>query len=103
MQPAPQQPGPTEPLSGGPLADDVIGGDCQAMILRLYHFLDGELTEDRRHTIMSHLEGCPSCFSAYDFEAELRIVVRERAQARVPESLMARIQVAIEVERRDCC
>jgi anti-sigma factor (TIGR02949 family) len=82
--------------------DDGLAGDCQAMISRLYNFLDGELTEVRRVKIMTHLEACPSCYSAYDFEAELRIVIRERCQTHVPPSLMARIQLAIEVERRDC-
>lgn len=79
-----------------------FGGDCQAMIARLYHFLDGELTDVRRETIMAHLEQCPSCFSAYDFEAELRIVVRERTRTHVPASLIGRIKIAIETERNGC-
>jgi anti-sigma factor (TIGR02949 family) len=72
------------------------------MIARLYHFLDGELTESRRTVVMSHLEGCPSCFSAYDFEAELRIVVRERTRTHVPPNLLGRIRQALETERGSC-
>lgn len=70
-------------------------GDCQAMIARLYHFLDGELTEARRSKIQSHLDACPSCFSAFDFEAELRLVVQKRVHVRVPESLAERIRSAL--------
>lgn len=83
-------------------ADREVAGDCQAMIARLYHFLDGELTESRRTVVMSHLEGCPSCFSAYDFEAELRIVVRERTRTHVPPNLLGRIRQALETERGSC-
>ena len=83
-------------------ADREAAGDCQAMIARLYHFLDGELTESRRTMIMGHLEGCPSCFSAYDFEAELRIVVRERTRTHVPPNLLGRIRQALETERGSC-
>lgn len=83
-------------------ADREVAGDCQAMIARLYHFLDGELTESRRSMIMGHLEGCPSCFSAYDFEAELRIVVRERTRTHVPPNLLGRIRQALETERGGC-
>ncbi len=82
--------------------DESVAGDCQAMIARLYHFLDGELTDARRAKIMRHLEGCPACFSAYDFEAELRIVVRERTRTHVPPSLLGRIRVALESERDGC-
>lgn len=72
--------------------DDLVDGDCVAMLHRLYHYLDGELTVERRHVIESHLNGCPSCFSAYDFEAELRIVITERVRARVPAELVDRIR-----------
>ena len=72
-----------------------IGGDCSAMIARLDHFLDGELTEQRRTKIQAHLDGCPTCYSAFDFEAELRIVVRSRAYTEVPPDLASRIRLAL--------
>jgi anti-sigma factor (TIGR02949 family) len=65
----------------------------------LYEFLDGELTTERRAYIEYHLNGCPQCFSAFDFEAELRIVVRSRLQAEVPSELMERVAMALESER----
>jgi mycothiol system anti-sigma-R factor len=69
--------------------------DCTAMLARLYTYLDGELTEDRRGAIQHHLDDCPSCFSAFDFEAELRSVVASRCQTAVPPSLVARIRTSI--------
>lgn len=70
-------------------------GDCNAMLARLYTFLDGELTDQRRTTIQSHLDTCPSCFSAFDFEMELRIVVAKRVHTRVPAELAERIRRSI--------
>lgn len=69
--------------------------DCNAMLARLYSFLDGELNDDRRAKIQRHLDDCPSCFSKFDFEAELRIVIAKRVACRVPESLVERIRKSI--------
>ena len=48
--------------------------DCEAALAEIYTFLDGELTDEKRGLIASHLDGCNPCFEAYDFEAELRAV-----------------------------
>jgi anti-sigma factor (TIGR02949 family) len=84
-----------EPFDPFGSIDPRLMGDCSTMISRLYNFLDGELTDDRRAKIQSHLDGCPSCYSAYDFEAELRIVVANRAQTQVPPHLVDRIRLSI--------
>jgi anti-sigma factor (TIGR02949 family) len=75
--------------------DDI---DCTKVLHALYEFLDGELTSERRQHIELHLNGCPHCFSAFDFEAELRIVVRSRLRAEVPPALRTRIAQALERE-----
>ncbi len=80
--------------SGG--ADSKV--DCIEAVHQLYHYLDGELTEERRHEIAVHLDACSSCGSAAEFEAELRAVIANRCRDRVPESLMARIAGAIHEE-----
>ncbi len=64
---------------------------CPDALAALYEYLDGELTEERRVRIQSHLDDCNPCFEAYDFEAELRLVVRERCRDEVPHDLQARI------------
>jgi mycothiol system anti-sigma-R factor len=75
--------------------DGNLLGDCNAMVARLYNFLDGELTDQRREKIQRHLDMCPSCFGAFDFEAELRIVVSTRCHTEVPQSLVDRIRNSI--------
>lgn len=86
-----------QPSGHVPLAAGVA--DCEEAIGRLYSFLDGELTEDRRRAIASHLDGCGPCVEAFDFEAELRKVVADRCRDRVPDLLRDRIAEAIRSER----
>ncbi|MHB1447311.1 MAG: mycothiol system anti-sigma-R factor [Acidimicrobiales bacterium] len=75
-----------------------MGEDCGQAIERLYYFLDGELTEDRRVEIRQHLDDCGPCLSAFDFEAELRVMISARCRDEVPESLRARVAAAIQAE-----
>jgi mycothiol system anti-sigma-R factor len=76
------------------------GADCEETIERLYHYLDGELTEERRFEIKRHLDDCSPCLEAYGFEAELRHVIAHHCRDRVPEHLMIRIRMAIAEEER---
>lgn len=73
--------------------------DCNETLQELYEYLDGHLDEDLRHQIKSHLDDCSPCLEAYDFEAELRQVVRNRCVDQVPQSLRDRIARAIAAER----
>lgn len=73
---------------------------CEEALHELYHFLDGELTDERRTLISVHLDGCTTCLGAYDFEAELRRVVAERCRETVPEHLRLRIAALIQHESR---
>lgn len=74
--------------------------DCSQSIQRLYHYLDGELTDDRRKEIQRHLDECPPCVEAFDFETELRQVIANRCRDHVPPSLLDRVRVAIDEEER---
>jgi mycothiol system anti-sigma-R factor len=65
--------------------------DCEGALAEIYSYLDGELTDEKRRLIASHLDGCNPCVEAYDFEAELRIVISKRCRDEVPESLRVRI------------
>ena len=53
----------------------------------LYEFLDGELTADKRGQIKGHLDDCSPCLEAFDFEAELRIVISTQCRDEVPDAL----------------
>ncbi len=72
--------------------------DCEDALHELYSFLDGELTDERRHRIRRHLDDCQPCAEPYDFEAELREVVRRKCQEQVPDHLMAKVRKALETE-----
>ena len=67
------------------------GWDCEQALRTLYYFLDGELTQARRQAIQHHLNECSPCLEAFDFEAELKIVVARCCRDQVPDSLRQRI------------
>jgi len=73
-------------------------GNCDDALHELYGYLDGELTVERRQNIQRHLDDCPPCYEAFDFEAELRIVIARKRTESVPESLKQRIADALEKE-----
>ena len=78
--------------------------DCDESIVRIYQYLDGELTVWRRRAIARHLDECPPCAHGFDFEIELRQVVASKCRDEVPPELKRRIAQAIgitvEEERR---
>ena len=73
-------------------------GNCDDALHELYGYLDGELTPERRSNIQHHLDDCPPCYEAFDFEAELRLVIARKCAEAVPESLKRRIADAISEE-----
>ena len=73
--------------------------DCSAALRQLYPYLDGELTEGIRHKILEHLDACPPCGKAYDFENELKKVVGNRCIETVPEGLKERIAASLDAAR----
>jgi mycothiol system anti-sigma-R factor len=83
-------------------ADGLFGAtvDCQEAVHVLYHYLDGELTEERRTEISVHLDWCGPCSGAAGFEAELRKVIANRCKDRVPDSLIRRVAEAIDEESK---
>jgi mycothiol system anti-sigma-R factor len=81
-----------------------MGDDCGQAIEKLYGFLDGELTDRRRVEIRHHLDDCAPCLQAFDFEAELRVMISVRCRDDVPEALRLRVAAALmaaEAARRD--
>lgn len=80
-----------QPQAGG----EEQGSECREALDVLYHYLDGELDEQRRSTIRYHLERCSPCLEAFDFEAELKVVIAQRCRESVPESLRSRVADAL--------
>jgi len=67
--------------------------DCNETLRELYRFLDGELPSEVQSTITHHLDGCLDCLQVYDFQAELRIVIAQKAkETEVPAGLLDRIR-----------
>jgi mycothiol system anti-sigma-R factor len=71
---------------------------CDETIERLYFYLDGELTEERRVEIARHLDMCGPCVGAYGFESELRRVIANRCKDHVPDALIDRVASALRDE-----
>ncbi|MCU1398669.1 MAG: rsrA [Acidimicrobiales bacterium] len=66
--------------------------DCNDTLRELELFLDNELSESARQEIHGHLEGCPDCLQAFDFHAELRMVIAQKCRNdEMPAGLMAKI------------
>jgi mycothiol system anti-sigma-R factor len=72
--------------------------DCREAVARLYHFLDGELTPDRRVMIQRHLDACSDCIEAFEFEVELRVAIARGCREALPEALRMRVFNAITAE-----
>jgi mycothiol system anti-sigma-R factor len=67
--------------------------DCNETIRELDAFLDGELSAAVREQIHHHLVGCVDCHQAFDFHAELKLVIQRKcASEELPEGLLDRIQ-----------
>ena len=77
---------------------DEHGPDCDDALEQLYTFIDGELTAERREQIRHHLDECIPCLGAFDFEAELRIVIAQKCRDTVPDGLRRRIADAIAMD-----
>jgi mycothiol system anti-sigma-R factor len=71
------------------MADD----GCGETIRELETFLDNELSDDARAQIQEHLDGCVDCLQAFDFQAELKAVIRLKCRNdEIPPGLLAKIE-----------
>ena len=72
---------------------------CREAVARLYWFLDGELTSERRAVIQRHLDECSDCIEAYEFEVELRVAIARGCRESLPEALRQRVFNALAGEQ----
>jgi len=67
--------------------------DCEETLRELQVFLDGELAADVQQVVSAHLGGCVDCLQAFDFHAELKIVIAAKCRTEaIPPSLLAKIE-----------
>jgi mycothiol system anti-sigma-R factor len=58
-------------------------------------YLDREIEATTSEVIRTHLEDCNGCLRSFDFEARLKVVVRERLSEEVPTEFLERLRQAI--------
>ncbi|CAA9276902.1 MAG: hypothetical protein AVDCRST_MAG76-3736 [uncultured Acidimicrobiales bacterium] len=75
--------------------------NCTEAVHVLYHFLDGELTPERKLLIEYHLDSCHPCLEAFEFEVELRDLIKHRCREQVPDELRLRIKELLASEASD--
>ena len=55
--------------------------ECEAVVRRLWPFLDGALPESEREGVVAHLERCDNCTSHIDFARSFLEAVRQTRPA----------------------
>lgn len=71
------------------------GKECDDALTNLYMYLDSEIEVAASDVIRAHLDDCSGCLRSFDFEARLKIVVRERLSEEVPAEFLDRLRDAI--------
>lgn len=73
--------------------------DCNETLDELQRFLDRELDDIARSQVEAHLAGCADCLSAFDFHAELRMVIAMKCQGDpLPPGLVQRLEHCLGLE-----
>lgn len=72
--------------------NETRGIDCHTALMRLWDYLDEELTDDRMLEVRRHLEICQHCVSYHDFARRFLIALQATREERVmPVELRARV------------
>lgn len=73
---------------------------CTETLRELQTYLDDELAADVKHLVDEHLVECADCMQAFDFHAELKIVIarKVRSEAPLPESLLEKIEACFGID-----
>lgn len=74
-------------------------GKCAEALTAMYLFLDNEQMDsaDRAH-VQEHLDACIPCLESFEFEAELKQVIRRKCKDDAPDALYKRIQSTLKLE-----
>ena len=73
--------------------------DCEAIVRRLWPYLDGKLPDWERERVAHHLSMCRDCVSHFDFaQAFLEAVHAARPESTEDEALRQRILTALAAE-----
>lgn len=69
--------------------------ECDDALTNLYRYLDRETDVTSVEQIRDHLDDCSGCLRSFDFEARLKIVIRERLSEEVPTEFIQRLRQAL--------
>lgn len=78
------------------MSDDCSEPNCREAVEDLYTFLDGQLDEERRSLIQSHLDDCAPCLTAFEFHEDLKRLVNDKCRSEMPEGLRDRVFAALD-------
>lgn len=74
---------------------------CEHAVQYVYHYLDKELTLARRARIRMHLRRCNDCGGAYEFEAKLKAMIKQKGSTSPPPELFDTLRTLIDEERKN--
>lgn len=75
------------------------GVDCDAALVQLFDFLDGELDETLEVRLKEHVMRCKPCFERADFERRfLEAVQAARSAECCPQALRERVLLTLRAE-----
>lgn len=67
--------------------------NCSDTLNELHRFLDNELPADIVSNIMGHLSSCTDCQQAFEFHADLKRIISEKAKRdEIPDGLLDKLQ-----------
>ena len=70
--------------------------DCSAVLADVWLLLDNECDNGARSRLQGHLDNCPSCFSHYGIEQQLKTLInRKCGNEQAPEGLRERLRIEI--------
>lgn len=70
--------------------------DCSDSMLRIYEYLDGEMTPADTARIAHHIEDCAPCLAQHDLDRAVKALVRRSCQCEeAPEALRVTIMERI--------
>jgi mycothiol system anti-sigma-R factor len=74
--------------------------DCQALLEKLYVFVDAELGEEECAALQRHVDACAGCMGHVEFERAFKEFVKRRCGGDpIPEGLADRVRASVRARR----
>jgi mycothiol system anti-sigma-R factor len=74
-------------------------GHCDDVLESMYLYLDKEqLSAEQRAEVRSHLDECIPCIESFEFEMELKQIIKTKCRDEVPAHVYEKIRAQLSVE-----